>query len=72
MRALLPLGSELVLNCADCGQPSTATLAGSAGWTLRRASAQRLLDICPACSPAGRRASLAARRRGITRNGRGA
>ena len=48
--ATMPLEGELVLTCADCGEPSTASLAGADGWTLRRVSAQRLVDVCEACS----------------------
>jgi hypothetical protein len=52
IRALLPFDAELVLTCADCGEASTASLGGVEGWTLRRVSAQRLVDICPCCAPA--------------------
>lgn len=55
MIATLPLDSELVLVCADCGEPSTADVRGTQGWTLRRASALRLQDVCPRCAPPKRR-----------------
>lgn len=52
MIATLPLDGELVLVCADCGEPSTASVHGTSGWTLRRARGRgRLDDICPLCSP---------------------
>jgi hypothetical protein len=55
IRALLPFDGELVLTCADCAEPSSASLSGSDGWTLRRVSAQRLVDVCPRCAPPARK-----------------
>jgi hypothetical protein len=52
IRSTIMLDGELVLTCADCGAESTDDIAGADGWTLRRVSAQRLVDICPACAPA--------------------
>lgn len=51
IRALLPLDAELVISCADCGEASTADVRGADGWSLRRVSAQRLVDVCPRCAP---------------------
>jgi hypothetical protein len=51
MRSTLLLGGELVLTCADCGACSTDDVFGAEGWSLRRATAQRLVDVCPACTP---------------------
>jgi hypothetical protein len=51
LRAFLPLDAELVLTCADCGKPSSADAFGAQRWTLRRVSAQRLVDVCPCCAP---------------------
>jgi len=61
LTASLLLEGELVVTCADCGTPSTASLAGTDGWTLRRVSALRLVDICPDCSPRQRAANKVAR-----------
>jgi len=63
LTASLLLEGELVVTCADCGTPSTASLAGTDGWTLRRVSALRLVDICPDCSPRQRAASKGGPRR---------
>jgi hypothetical protein len=52
LRAFLPLDAEVVLTCADCGEPSTADVSGAQRWTLRRVSAQRLVDVCPCCASA--------------------
>lgn len=52
MIATLPLGAELVLTCADCGEPSTASLHGTSGWVLRRVPGRGTLqDVCPCCAP---------------------
>lgn len=52
MTATLPLDAELVLTCADCGEPSTASVHGTSGWVLRRVPGRgRLEDICPHCAP---------------------
>jgi hypothetical protein len=52
-------GAELVLCCADCGALSSGDVRGASGWTLRRRSALRLLDICPACAPRARGKTVA-------------
>lgn len=52
MIATLPLGAELVLTCADCGEPSSASVQGTSGWVLRRAPGRaHLQDVCPCCAP---------------------
>lgn len=52
--ASILLEGELVLECADCGELSTASTAGANGWTTRRKSALVIQDLCAACSPRGR------------------
>lgn len=51
--ATLPLGTELVVHCAVCGEPSSASIHGAAGWKLvrRRRRRMSLVDVCPPCAP---------------------
>lgn len=51
MKATLLLDTELVVECAVCGKPSSGCITGRSGWALRPVSAQRMADVCPDCQP---------------------
>lgn len=42
---------EVIRTCADCGEASSASLCGAAGWSYRKTGPFGLKDICPTCGP---------------------